>query len=227
MVRGVIAASTAAGSSAKSSSNRVGDVAHDAAGEDDRRDVGDVRRLVEDDLVARVARGAQRQVDGLRGADRDQDLGGRVVADAVAALEVGRRAPGAARASRSWTCSGSGPRAATLDARLDDRRAGVSKSGSPTPRLMTSSIVARMSKNRRMPDGGHRRGRAAARARLASGDGPARRPVEAVARTSVVAGRRSAARSVGSRRRQSASAVMRLVAAREREQVAPRTTARR
>ena len=31
---------------------------------------------------------------------------------------------------------------------------GVSKSGSPTPRLMTSSIVAAMSKNRRMPDGG-------------------------------------------------------------------------
>src|SRR3954468_14639909 len=31
---------------------------------------------------------------------------------------------------------------------------GVSKSGSPTPRLMTSSMVARMSKKRRIPDGG-------------------------------------------------------------------------
>ena len=32
------------------------DVAHDATGEHDRRHVGDVRRLMEDDLVARVAR---------------------------------------------------------------------------------------------------------------------------------------------------------------------------
>src|ERR1035437_8194356 len=31
---------------------------------------------------------------------------------------------------------------------------GVSKSGSPTPRLMTSVIVARMSKKRRMPERG-------------------------------------------------------------------------
>src|SRR5918998_1023389 len=33
-------------------------------------------------------------------------------------------------------------------------RHGVTKSGSPTPREMTSSISAAMSKNRRMPDGG-------------------------------------------------------------------------
>ena len=45
---------------------------------------------------------------------------------------------------------------------------GVSKSGSPTPRLMTSSIVAAMSKNRRMPDGGTTRTRSA-RTRSASG----------------------------------------------------------
>ena len=31
---------------------------------------------------------------------------------------------------------------------------GVSKSGSPMPRLMTSSIMAAMSKKRRMPEGG-------------------------------------------------------------------------
>ena len=31
---------------------------------------------------------------------------------------------------------------------------GVVKSGSPTPRLMTSGIVAMTSKNLRMPDGG-------------------------------------------------------------------------
>src|SRR3954462_9177988 len=33
-------------------------------------------------------------------------------------------------------------------------RQGVTKSGSPTPREMTSSISAAMSKNRRIPDGG-------------------------------------------------------------------------
>ena len=70
------------------------DVADDAAGEDDGRDVGDVRGLVEDHLVARVAGRPQREVDGLRGADRDQQLRRRVVGDAVAPLEVrGERAP--------------------------------------------------------------------------------------------------------------------------------------
>jgi hypothetical protein len=34
-------------------------------------------------------------------------------------------------------------------------RHGVTKSGSPTPREITSSISAAMSKKRRMPDGGH------------------------------------------------------------------------
>ena len=38
------------------------DVDGRAAGEHDRRHVGDVRRLVEDHLVARVARGAEREV---------------------------------------------------------------------------------------------------------------------------------------------------------------------
>ena len=56
------------------------DVPDDAAGEDDRRDVGDVRRLVEDDLVTRVARRPEREVHRLRGADRDHDLGRRIVA---------------------------------------------------------------------------------------------------------------------------------------------------
>ena len=87
------------------------DVADDAAGEDDRRDVGDVRRLVEDDLVARVARRAQGEVDGLRGTDRDQDLGRRVVADAVAVARGGATGRVAARACRSCWCSASGPRA--------------------------------------------------------------------------------------------------------------------
>ena len=45
---------------------------------------------------------------------------------------------------------------------------GVSKSGSPTPRLMTSSIVAAMSKKRRIPDGGTDRTRSD-RARSDSG----------------------------------------------------------
>ena len=60
---------------------------------------------------------------------------------------------------------------------------GVSKSGSPTPRLMTSSIVARMSKKRRMPDGGTSRTRRLS-ARSASGG-----------RASVGSGGRSGVRS--------------------------------
>ena len=87
------------------------DMADDAAREHDRRDVGDVRRLVEDDLVARVAGRPEREVDRLRRADRDQELGRRVVADAVPALEMARqRAPQLERAVVA-TCSASGPRA--------------------------------------------------------------------------------------------------------------------
>ncbi len=47
---------------------------------------------------------------------------------------------------------------------------GVSKSGSPTPRLMTSVIVARMSKNLRIPDGGTSRTRWPGHARRAAAD---------------------------------------------------------
>ncbi len=94
MVRGVIAASTAAGSRAKSSSRRVATWRTVAAGEHDRRDVGDVRRLVEDHLVARVAGRPEREVDRLGRPDRDQQLRRGVVADAIAALEVvGERLP--------------------------------------------------------------------------------------------------------------------------------------
>ena len=63
------------------------------AGERDRRDVGDVRRLVEDHLVAGIAGRPQGEVDRLRGADGDEDLGRRVVADAVATVEVRRQRP--------------------------------------------------------------------------------------------------------------------------------------
>ena len=45
---------------------------------------------------------------------------------------------------------------------------GVVKSGSPTPRLMTSGIVASTSKNLRMPDGGTSRTRRASRERPAA-----------------------------------------------------------
>ena len=108
------------------------DVTDGPAGEDDRRDVGDVRRLVEDDLVARVARRPQGEVDRLRRPDGDEDLGRRVVADAVAPLEVVRRAPAAARASRSWTCSGSGPRAGSR--RRPRRSRAACRSRAPPPR---------------------------------------------------------------------------------------------
>ncbi len=60
-----------------------------AAGELDARGVGDEARLVVDDLVARVDRGAQRGVDALRGADGDEDLGARVVLDSVSVSQVG------------------------------------------------------------------------------------------------------------------------------------------
>ena len=72
---GVIAASSAAGSSAKSSSKRVGTWTDDAAGEDDRGHVRHVRGLVEDDLVTGIAGGAKGEVDRLRGAHGDQQLG--------------------------------------------------------------------------------------------------------------------------------------------------------
>ena len=93
--------------------------------------------------------------------------------------------------------------------------AGVAKSGSPTPRLMTSSIVAAMSKKRRMPDGGTARTRAE-RARSASG----RRgvvvgasqcpPASAAARSAGVgaSGSTEAARPGGSTPRHGAPAVI-------------------
>ncbi len=90
-----------------------------AACEHDRRNVGDVGGLVEDDLVARIARRTEGQVDGLRGPDGDQNLLGRVVADAVQAVEVVREC--AAQLDRPVV--GRVVRAAlaeALDARLDD-----------------------------------------------------------------------------------------------------------
>jgi hypothetical protein len=68
-----------------------------AAGEDDRRDVGDVRGLVEDDLVTGVAGRPQGEVDRLGRADGDEELPRRVVGHAVAPIQV------AVSASRSST----------------------------------------------------------------------------------------------------------------------------
>ncbi len=51
------------------------------AREHDPRHVGDVRRVRQDDLITLVQGRAERQVDGLGDADRDQDLALRVVAD--------------------------------------------------------------------------------------------------------------------------------------------------
>ena len=106
-------------------------MAHDAAREHDGRHVGDVRRLVEDDLVARVAGGAQREVDRLRGADRDQQLGRRVVGDAVQALEVaGQRLAELERPEVARVVGA--PFAEALDTRLHDRPGGV-EVGLPHP----------------------------------------------------------------------------------------------
>ncbi len=84
------------------------DVADDAAGERDRRRVGHVRRLVEDHLVAGVAGRPEGEVDRLGRADGDQDLGRRVVADAIPPRRAGRPAPGGAPGCRSCWCSGFG-----------------------------------------------------------------------------------------------------------------------
>jgi hypothetical protein len=95
-----------------------------AAGEDDRRDVGHVRRLVEDDLVARIAGRPQGEVHRLRGPDGDQDLGRRVVRHAIAALQVLReRAPELDRAEVGRVVRPA--LAPALDARLDDLAWGV------------------------------------------------------------------------------------------------------
>ena len=107
------------------------DMPHDAAREDDGRHVGDVRRLVEDDLVTRVAGGAQREVDRLRGADRDQQLGRRVVVDAVQALQVaGQRLAELERPVVARVVGA--PFAEALDARLHDRPGRV-EIGLPHP----------------------------------------------------------------------------------------------
>jgi hypothetical protein len=74
--------------------------------------------LVEDDLVAGVAGRPQREVDRLRRADGDQDLVLGRVADAVAALEVGR--DGATQLERPVVAGVVGAALAqALDARLD------------------------------------------------------------------------------------------------------------
>ena len=95
-----------------------------AAGEDDARSVGHVRRLVDDDLVARVQCRAAGHVQRLRGADGDQDLLGGVVPDAVQPLQV--MGEGATQFDRAVVAgvvrSSSGQRMAS---RLDDLLRGV------------------------------------------------------------------------------------------------------
>ncbi len=102
-----------------------------AAGEADRRQVGHVRRLVQDHLVAGIAGRPQGQVDRLRGADRDQDLAGRVIAHVVAPLEMdGQRA---AQLECAVIAGVVGPTAAQAgDTGLDDSGWGV-EIGLPHP----------------------------------------------------------------------------------------------
>ncbi len=141
-------------------------MAHDAAREHDRGNVGDVAGLVEDHLVTRVAGRPQREVDRLRCADGDQDLGLRVVADAVAAFEVLReRAPELDRAEVRGVVGAA--LAQALDARLDDL-AGRVEVGLPHPEADDVVHGDRRSKKRRIPDGGTARTRCAS-ARSASG----------------------------------------------------------
>jgi len=70
-----------------------------AAGEDDLGGVGDEARLRHDDLVSRIEDGGERQVQRLRHADRDQQLGVGVVCYAVLLMQV--LAEGAAQLERA------------------------------------------------------------------------------------------------------------------------------
>ena len=60
-----------------------------AAGQLDARRVGHEARLVVDHLVAGIDRGAHGRIDALRRADGDDQLGARVVVDAVPIAQVG------------------------------------------------------------------------------------------------------------------------------------------
>ena len=95
-----------------------------AAREDDRRQVGDVGRVREDDLVTGVDDRRHRRHERLGRPDRDDDLALGVVAHAVQPLEMGReRGPELDRAVVARVVG------ATLaqrpDAGLDDRRGRV------------------------------------------------------------------------------------------------------
>ncbi len=129
------------------------DVPDRPTGEHDRRDIGDVRRLVQDDLVARVAGGPEGEIHRLRGADGDQQSRSPGRSGRRSGGPGDRRGRAGARRSRSSRCSASALRGAISTPASTIAR-GVSKSGSPTPRLMTSSIVAAMSKKRRIPTAG-------------------------------------------------------------------------
>ena len=92
-----------------------------AAVEHDRGQVGDVRRLVQDDLVARVDERGHGRGHRLRRANRDADLVVGVVGDAVQALQVRRQgAPQLDRAVVAGVVRAAAAQRA--DALLDDLR---------------------------------------------------------------------------------------------------------
>ena len=192
------------------------DVTHDAAGEDDGRDVRHVRRFVEDDLVTRVARRAQRQVDRLGRPDRDQQLGGRVVVDAVSRLEVARQGPpqlerpevagvvGAALAQALHARLDDDPRRVEVglaDAQADDvvhRRRDVEEPPDPRGRHALDALRE------------HAIGERGARARVGRHQAGAAAPRAAAIRSAGVGtpGSAAAASSAGSSERHDASAVI-------------------
>ena len=100
-----------------------------------------------------VARSARSSAS--RRPDRDQDLGRRVVADAVAALQVVGERACAARACRGCSCSGCGPRAAisTPASTIDPRRVEV---GLPHPEA--DDVVHRRGDVEEAPDARRRHG---------------------------------------------------------------------
>src|SRR6185369_6818509 len=144
------------------------DVDDGAPGEDHRRGVRDIRWLVEDDLVARVAGRPQGEVDRLGRADRDQQLGGGIVGHSVPAFQVRRERP--AQLDRAVVARVMGPpRVERSDAGGDDPLGRV-EVGLPHPEA--DDVVHRCEDVEEAPDPGRWHGPDAFRQR-ALGERPA------------------------------------------------------
>ena len=141
-VRGVMAWASSSRSGRKPGGRSVTGTL-DAAGHGDVRGVGVVVGLERDHLVARLDQGQQGGGDGLGGPGGDQDLGVRVVVQAVEALLVLGDRRGGARGRRGRAGTGCRGRGGWRRRRPGRSRAGPSRSGKPWPRLIDPVATAR------------------------------------------------------------------------------------